>query len=164
MKKLIVLLLLLIGIAVQAQDYETINKMQGSSLESLKMITKKLVNSSSKKFELYKEKENSESYLLIYVPAGLTTAQKEESKVNSYDDGVVFKITKTEQGQYKLREFFAEPTIMFAVVNAVFYPNATFTDFVDNAKYRDYLDRTKNYKFHFYSGDSEKSKYRFYSY
>lgn len=164
MKKLLLLTALLIGFFAQAQDFETINKIQNGSIESLKVVTDKLVNLTSKKFEFYKEKETPEYYLLVYIPIGLTLEQKEESRVNRYENGIVFRLSKTANGQYKLKEFFAEPTIMFSIVNSVFYPVASQSNFIVDAKYRDYIDSAKGYKFHFYSGDSPKSKYRFYSY
>ncbi|MBP4139641.1 hypothetical protein [Flavobacterium geliluteum] len=163
MKKIILLIALQFCLVVQAQDFETINKIQNSSLADLKVITNKLVNQGNQKFELAKEKETPEYYLLAYIPVGLSADQKEESRINRYENGVVFKLSKTDQG-YKLREFQADKNIMFGFVNSVFYPGANENDFVEASKYRDYLDNTKGYKFHFYSGDSPQSKYRFYSY
>lgn len=164
MKKIILLLLLLVTSFGNAQDYETIDKLENSSLITMRILTSKLTNLTTKKFEFYKEKETPEYYLLVYIPTGLSPEEKEESRVNRYENGIVFKLSKTNEGSYKLREFFAEASLMFAIVNSVFYPGANQNDFVANSKYRDFVDSSKGYKFHFYSGDSEKSKYRFYSY
>jgi hypothetical protein len=164
MKKLLLLIALFLVLILQAQDLQTINKMQSSSVTAIKTITDKLVNLTDKKFEFYKEKETTEYYLLVYIPVGLSAEQKEESRVNRYENGVVFRLSKTNIGDYKLKEFYAEPTLMFAIINSVFYPSANQSDFLTATKYRDYIDSSKGYKFYFYSGDSEKSKYRFYSY
>jgi hypothetical protein len=164
MKKLLLLAFLLIVSLVQAQDFEAINKMQNSSVATIKTLTDKLVNLTDKKFEFYKEKETAEYYLLVYIPVGLSTEQKEESRVSRYENGVIFRLSKTNMGDYKLKEFYVEPKIMFAIVNTVFYPGVDQNDFTNISKHRDYIDDIKGYKFYFYSGDSIESKYRFYSY
>jgi len=163
MKTITILVLFLSFSIVKAQDFATINNMQSNSISNLKIIANRLVNLTDKKFEFYKEKETPDNYILVYLPIGLSLAQKEESRVNRYENGIIFKLAKTNQGSYKLKEFFAEPKIMFAIVNSVFYPGATQSDFLGTSKYRDYTDSAKGYNFHFYSGDSEKSNYRFYS-
>lgn len=164
MKKLILILCVSLSFFAKAQDFAVIDKMENSSIASIKTITENLANLTSKKFEFYKEKETPEYYLLAYIPTGLSPEQQEESRANRYENGLVFKLTKTDNGLYKLKEFFAEPPLMFAIVNSVFYPDASQSDFLNASKFRDYIDSSKGYKFYFYSGDSEKSKYRFYSY
>jgi hypothetical protein len=163
MKNLLLLLFLFCNLFASAQDFETINKIENSPITTIKTVTDRLANLTSKKFEFYKEKETPEYYVLVYIPTGLTAEQKEESRVNRYENGIVFKLSKTDQGLYKLKEFLAEPQLMFAIVNSVFYPGANQSEFLNNSKYRDYSDSSKGYEFYFYSGDSEKSKYRFYS-
>ncbi|MBA4319500.1 MAG: hypothetical protein C0412_13950 [Flavobacterium sp.] len=144
---------------VQAQDYATINKMQNSSIETAKALTNELVNLTDKKFEFYKEKQTSEYYLLVYIPVGLTAEQKEESRVNSYENGIVFRLSKQSDGGYKIYEFFAAAEIMFPIIKKAFYPNATYADFTNTFNYTAFIDKAKNYNFHFYKGD----KYRFLS-
>jgi len=163
MKRIIIIAFLIVTSFVNAQDFETINKIQNSSLSDLKLITNKLVNQGNQKFELAKEKETAEYYLLAYIPVGLTAEQKEEARINRYENGVVFKLSKTDQG-YKLREFFAEPSTMLSIIKTVFYPEATKDENYILPKYSSFVDESKKYKFHFYSGDSPQSKYRFYSY
>lgn len=159
MKKLLLLIALLFGLFVQAQDYATINKMQNSSIETAKALTNELVNLTDNKFEFYKEKQTSEYYLLVYIPVGLTAEQKEESRVNSYENGIVFRLSKQSYGGYKIYEFYAEPEIMYSIVKKAFYPNITFSDFTDTVKYTYFKDKEKNYNFLFYKGD----QYRFVS-
>ncbi|MBS7234266.1 hypothetical protein KHA90_25045 [Flavobacterium psychroterrae] len=163
MKKILLVTFMFIVSLVNAQDFETINKLQSSSLSSLKVVTSKLANLSSEKFEFYKEKETPEYYVLVYLPIGLTVEEKEESRINRYENGIVFKLLKNEEGLYKLKEFLVNRELMYAIVNSVFYPNSNEKDFFSASNYRDYIDNTKGYKFNFYSGDSKKSKFRFYS-
>ncbi|BFM42692.1 hypothetical protein CFS9_13330 [Flavobacterium sp. CFS9] len=164
MKNTIVTALLLISFFVNAQDYTTIDKMQNGTLSALKEVTNKLANLSGKSFELIKEKDIGEYYLLVYLPTGLTVEQKEESRVNRYENGIIFKLLKLNSGAYKLKEFLAEPTTMFNVVKTVFYPDAIpQEDYLIQTKYRYFTDSSKGYKFFFYAGDSFRSKYTFVS-
>lgn len=164
MKNAIVITLLLLSFFVNAQDYSTINKMQSGTMNTLKEVTNKLANLSGKSFELYKEKDSGEYYLLVYLPSGLTVEQKEESRVNRYENGIIFKLLKLDSGTYKLKEFLAEPTTMFNVVKTVFYPDAIpQDDYLIQSKYTYFTDSSKGYKFFFYAGDSFKSKYTFVS-
>jgi len=157
----LIILAVLFGLTSNAQDLSTIGKMQSMSLADAKALTNSLANSGSTKFEFYKEKETPEYYSLLYIPAGLTDAQKEEMRVNKFEDGIIFRLTKNENQTYKLREFFADPKLMAAVVSKVFYPGMTLDDFKNNSKYRDFVQQDKGYKFYFYTGEKQ---YRFYSY
>ncbi|MBY0488180.1 MAG: hypothetical protein K2P85_13485 [Flavobacteriaceae bacterium] len=159
MKKTI--LLLLFSITAFSQDFGTIEKLQSSTLPAIKELTNSLVNSGTQKFQFLKEKESQEYYLLVYVPVGLTAVQIEESRVNRYDNGVIFRLTKNQDETYKLREFFAEPSVMYSIVEKVFYPKITLEDFTSKAGYRDFIKTDKKIRFYFYTGES---KYRFYQY
>ncbi|MDN3671678.1 hypothetical protein QWY99_01180 [Flavobacterium branchiarum] len=164
MKKLLLLTALFICSFAIAQKTDVINRMQGSSLAEAKNLVSDLVSLNTDKYELVKEKPTKEAHLLFYLPAGLTAEQKEEAAVNAYESGIVVRLSKLENGTYKVREFYAEPKLMFSIINDVFYPAANYNDFVGATKYRNYIDSDKKYKFYFYSGDSPKSKYKFYSY
>ncbi|WP_281233487.1 hypothetical protein [Flavobacterium gelatinilyticum] len=166
MKNVLITSLLLISFFVNAQDYTTINKMQSGSLSTLKEVTAYLANLSGRSFELYKEKDvaGSEYYLLVYLPSGLTPQQIEESRVNRYENGIVFKLLKLNSGLFKLKDFWVEPTTMFNVIKTVFYPDAIPKDDYINVKYRSFIDSSKGYKFYFHPSDSPQAKYQFYSY
>lgn len=164
MRKLLFICCFLFSAVLFAQDFAIINKMQEASLQEAKDMTFHLVNLSDQKFQFFKEKETSEYYLLIYIPVGLTTLQIEESRVNRYDNGVVFKLSKHNNQKYKLLEFYAEPKLMFVIVKEVFYPDLTYNDFINTHKYSDFKNTDKKFNFYFYKGDSLKDKYRFYSF
>ena len=161
MKKLIISILILLSIAADAQDYITIDKMQSTTLVNAKVLTNELVNLGSKKFEFYKEKDTSEFYIFIYIPTGLTPDQKEEIRINHYEEGVIFRLSKNNNQTYKLSEFYASPDLMTAIVNKVFYPGITLEDFTKNSKYWDFIKPDKGLKFYFYHVENE---YRFYQY
>ncbi|RTY93227.1 hypothetical protein EKM01_03770 [Flavobacterium sp. RSP46] len=164
MKNLILYIALLICSFTQAQNIALIERMQAGSLSEAKQLTSELLNLNETKLELVKEKQTKEAYILFYLPAGLTAEQKESAAVDAYESGVVVRLSKQNDNSYKLKEFYADPKLMFAIVNDVFYPMANYNDFIVSAKYRDYIDIQKKHKFYFYSGDSLTSKYRFYSY
>lgn len=164
MKNLTLYIALLICSFTQAQNIALIERMQGSSLDDSRTLASNLINTNSAKYELIKEKSAKDGFLLFYLPTGMTKEQKEEAAVNAYNDGIIVRLSKLENGNYKLREFKAEPQLMFAIVKNVFYPEVQYNDFVTNTKFRDFLNADKKYKFYFYSGESPNSKYRFYSF
>lgn len=161
MKKLLFSILALLSITVNAQDYSTINKMQSTNLTEAKALTNQLANLGSTKFELYKEKDSPEYYIMVYLPTGLSADQKEEMRVNHYDGGIVFRFSKNDNQTYKLREFYVNPDLMASIVNNVFYPGITLQEFTNNTKYRDFIKPDKQLKFYFYSAEKQ---YRFYQY
>ncbi|MBF2708762.1 hypothetical protein [Flavobacterium soyangense] len=72
------------------------------------------------------------------------------------------KARKGKANQYgvKIYEFFAAAEIMFPIIKKAFYPNATYADFTNTFNYTAFIDKDKNYNFHFYKGET---KYRFLS-
>lgn len=154
---------MLCGIFVNAQNYQLIEKMRGTSLTDAKTLATEIVNSSNVKYEFVKDKTIQETgdYLVVFIPSGLTEQQKKELASNNYEEGIVVQFSKTPSGNYKMLEFYTDPDLMFSIVKKVFHPEASNNDFIELAKFRDFVNKDKKLKIYFYSEDE---KFRFYNY
>lgn len=163
MKKL--LLLLLFTGFVNAQDYDLIKKMNHCSLSEAKEICNLIATGSKEKFQFSEsiDKPKLEIFMFYYCPVGLNQTQKEEIKVNHYENGLKIMFSQLPDKSYKLAEFYAERSIMFQLVKKAFYPDLIFEDFTNNSKFWGFNNLEKKIKIiiaepekkmHFYN-DSE---------
>ena len=143
MRTLYILIALVFSWFTYSQDFQTIQKLQSSDVETIKS---KLIELTG--YKLAGEKAKGEYYLIALAPQNFTEQQIKEDKLNGYVQCILFKLTMNSSGQYKLYEFSARKEVMVKFAQ-LYYPPVTPESLESNYSYRNYSNPEKRLNVNF---------------
>lgn len=165
MKKLLLLIALLFGFFIQAQNQDIIGKMvESKTIEDIKLVANDIVSKSNHKYDFYKIVRRSggsdENYqYVIYTKEGMSDDEKKEIASNGYANCMIVKFKEWLKGENKDLELKGELVYYFKEVSGTylelfefwkntFYPLATKEQLLDDYKMQEYrVNKDLKYKF-----------------
>lgn len=165
MKKLLLLIALLFGLFIQAQNQEIISKMiESKTIEDIKVVANDIVSKSKNKYDFYKivrlSGGSDENYqYVIYTKEGMTDAEKKELTSNSYANCLIVRFKEWNKGENPDLEIKGELVYYFKDVSGTylelfdfwkttFYPLAIKEQLLDDYKMQEYrINKDLKYKF-----------------
>lgn len=148
MRTLHILIALVFSWFAYSQDFQTIQQLQSSDLATLKS---KLIDLTG--YKIAGEKAKGEYYLVALAPQSFTEQQIKEDKLNGYVNCILFKLTSTPSGQYKLYEFTASKEVMVKFAK-LYYPTVTSESLESNYSYRNYFNQEKRLNVNFMKNEN----------
>lgn len=165
MKKILLLIALLFGLIVQAQNLEVINKMMESkTIEDIKIVANDIVSKSKNKYDFYKIVRRTggadENYqYVIYTKEGMTDTEKKELTSNGYANCLIVRFKEWNKGEnpdletkgdlvYYFKDISGTYLELFEFWKTTFYPLATREQVLDDYKMQEYrINKDLKYKF-----------------
>lgn len=148
MRTLYILIALVFSWFTYSQDFQTIQTLQSSDLETIKSKLMDLTG-----YKLAGEKAKGEYYLIALAPKNFTEQQIKEDKLNGYVDCVLFTLTAKSSGQFKLYEFTAKKDLMVKFAQ-LYYPTVTSESLDSNTSFRNYFNQEKRLNVNFMKNEN----------
>lgn len=147
MRTLYILIALVFSWLTYSQDFQIIQKLQSSDLETIKS---KLLDLTG--YKLAGEKAKGEYYLIALAPQNFTEQQIKEDKLNGYIECVLINLVLNSEGKYKLYEFNSKIEFMYNFAK-IFFNGLSIENFNNNSDYRQYYNKEIGVNVFFYKNE-----------